>query len=55
MCEDAYIAVANSGVSDKRQPKAVLEISERIAIDRHTRFCDLEGKREESVTNRIEA
>lgn len=54
MSEDAHISVANSGVSDKGQPKAVLKVSERIAFHRHTGFSDLESEREEGIAHHIE-
>ena len=55
MSKYADIAVANCGVGDKGQPEAVFVVNEGVAIDRHTRFCDFEGEREEGVAHDIEA
>lgn len=55
MSEDADISVTDSCIGDEGQPKAVLVIDEWVALDRHSRLCDLESEGEEHITNYIEA
>ena len=54
MGENADVSVADSCIGDEGKPKTVLEIDERVALNRHSRFCDLESEREKHIANHIE-